>query len=1045
MKKIILILAWAGVLLATTYNNPGTGGVTDGYLRKNERALSGYQFLGYSTQNANAGANLDSLFITWDNINLYIFLKTNNTASWNVAYGFAIDVIGVSGYTGGSDPSDAWGRKIGFDNGRDANYEIYFWWDGTSGSITSANLCTYTGSGWSYTSLTRGERYEFTGDASTGLQTLEIVIPLSNLGNPTSIAISAFVAGGNGSSAVDAIPCEDDVADNNWIDSDFISEMYELNLSTARTPNYFVILDGILSQEGYMTDEQFYTTGWWNAYVTWDAESIYIGYIFQSLEGTPNYDLHIYFDTDPQKHKNFGKGSSISAAGINLPFKADYGFHIYGPFNAQRLVYSSGSWSVTTFNGQFFAGSETNGTNEISIPWSDIGNPDSFYMVIYLYNNADNLAYGIVPNSANTNGTSTINTYLGFYRSEDGISPNNIINQSNKLLEVYSSDASGTGTLADAINVANNDLDQDTILMRVPADINLTQPLFLLRPIVLRGLDQLSLTGDTTINGIVVRTDSLWENINNIEISGLTLKKFRIAINLKVGSGTSVNNLIIKGVTVDSALCGFYTGDFSGTPSDFGTTYGPAKVNISGSTFKNALYHGIYGRSASSSYGALEINIDSTNVENCGKLNADYYGKGGITVIDNVNFKVSNSNIANNFWGILAWNSTYGTNPVQNDTILNTKVANSDSIGIYIRCCQGTTIQSAYLQGDSIVNNGWIGFLVTGYRGETNGLRDLKIYKNFIGDTRDTRDQDVGLALYDWNSPEGNNAFGFSIGNENLGNVFYRNITGLQIFTSKAKGLSIKYNRFENNASGIEIFKADSILILTDTFKTNTYGVYLYGTSEDSANYNTISRSSFEGNTGKGIYIGDYANEGIPRPVILRTSYIQSTQTLTVEGTNTLPYSKVEVYEGDDGSNSYNGKVYLGETTSDGEGNWTFTTTYSNPDFSSVYITALATSPKGSSSEFADPSIILPINENLTGKFDLEITGGRSITLNFENALENTVKIQVADVSGRIVKSDTYNLKGKGKIDLGTFRNGIYFVNVEFGNNKKIYKVVLVR
>jgi len=1044
MKKLTVLLLLSGLIKATTYNNPGSGGVTDGYLKKNERALSGYTLLGNSVQNSNAGANLDSLFVTWDEINLYIFLKTNNTASWSVAYGFAIDVIGDSGYTGGSDPSDAWGRKIGFDNGRDANYQIYFWWDETQ-EISSANLCTYTGSGWNYSNLTQGTHYQYTGDSSTGLQTLEIVIPLVLIGNPSSIAVSAYVAGGDGSSAVDAIPCEDDVADADWTDSDFISQMYDIDLTPPRTPNYFIILDGTISSEGFMTDEQFHATGWWNAYVTWDAESLYVGYIFQSLEGTPNYDLHIYFDTDPQKHKNFGKGTQTSATGINLPFKADYGFHIYGPFNASKLVYTSGTWTETSFNGQFFAGSETNGTNEVSIPWSEIGDPDSFYMVIYLYNNSDNFAYGIVPNLGNSNGSDSINSYLGFYRSTEGVSPSQILNQSNMLLEIYSDELTGPGTLTDAMNVANSDEEIDTIIMRVTAELNISSPFTIINPLVLMGLSQLNLIGDTTINCFDIRTDSLWNNIEKIELSGINMKKFRTAINIKVGNATSIGDMVLREITIDSSLCGFYTGDFSNTSLAYGTLYGSAKVYITNSIFRNLLYHGIYGRCISSSDGTLELTVDNTEIENCGKLNSDFYGKGGITTIDNVNLKVLNSNLSNNFWGIFAWNSTYGENSIQNDTIVNTKVANSDSIGIYIRCDSGKAFQSVYLEGDSILNNGWIGLLITGYKGETTGIRDLRIYSNFIGDNRETGDQDVGLALYEWNAPEGTNAFGFKIGEENLGNHFYGNITGLHIATSKAKGLTIKHNKFENNATGIEIFKADSILIFSDTFKNNAYGVYIYGSSEDSANFNTITRSSFEGNYSQGIYIGDYSNEGILKPVILSTNYIESTQTLTVEGTNTPPYSRIEIYEGDDGSISYNGKIYLGETNSDENGNWVFTTTYTNPDYSNIYITALATSPHGSTSEFADPSIILPVKENISGEFNFSIKGGRGISLSFENSVEKTVKIQIADVSGRIVKSGTYNLKGNGKIDLGNFRSGIYFVKVELENNLHIYKVIVVK
>ncbi|WP_297499709.1 hypothetical protein, partial [Thermococcus sp.] len=59
--------------------------------------------------NGLAGANLGKLYVAWDDKYLYIAIETNNTASWDVAYGVGIDVNPGSGkgYTGGSNPSDS--------------------------------------------------------------------------------------------------------------------------------------------------------------------------------------------------------------------------------------------------------------------------------------------------------------------------------------------------------------------------------------------------------------------------------------------------------------------------------------------------------------------------------------------------------------------------------------------------------------------------------------------------------------------------------------------------------------------------------------------------------------------------------------------------------------------------------------------------------------------------------------------------------------------------------------------------------------------------
>lgn len=192
-----------------------------------------YMLAGVGKDNNQNGAKLDKFYVTWDNNYLYLAIKTNNTESWNVAYGFGIDVDPGSGngYTGGSNPSDAWNRKIGFKSPFAIDYEIYFYWDGSSNSITSAQLAKWTGNGWTYTDLTSGTDYGYTG-GSNGLQTLEIKIPWSDLSlsGPADVAVISWIAGGDGSSAVSSAPwdssLEDNMADNGeWNDVDYFSNL----------------------------------------------------------------------------------------------------------------------------------------------------------------------------------------------------------------------------------------------------------------------------------------------------------------------------------------------------------------------------------------------------------------------------------------------------------------------------------------------------------------------------------------------------------------------------------------------------------------------------------------------------------------------------------------------------------------------------------------------------------------------------------------------------------------------------------------------------
>ncbi|NJE02087.1 hypothetical protein E3E42_09310 [Thermococcus sp. JdF3] len=175
--------------------------------------------------------NLSKFYVSWDDQYLYLAIETNNTKNGGMAYGFGIDVDPGTGngYTTGG---DAWGRGIEFSNGYALDYEVYFWWDDGSASITAAQLNPYEG-GWSWPSLTdMGGKYNYTGDSSTGLKTLEVAVPWSAIGGmPSKFAVAAWVTGGGGS-AVDVLPQEGAAADNadEWSDTDVITEMADFEM-----------------------------------------------------------------------------------------------------------------------------------------------------------------------------------------------------------------------------------------------------------------------------------------------------------------------------------------------------------------------------------------------------------------------------------------------------------------------------------------------------------------------------------------------------------------------------------------------------------------------------------------------------------------------------------------------------------------------------------------------------------------------------------------------------------------------------------------------
>jgi len=236
MKKLLLaaslVLALALVLapaaLATTYHTIILDGIND---------FAADELLGSSTHGGGgAGADLQNLYVTWDATYLYVGMTTNNTVGdWNVAYGFAIDTdqVAGSGYNGGATPSDAWGRLIGFSSPYEPEHEVYFWWDGGSGSVTGWNRCTWNGAGWNYF----GVDFATSGNVVNGLQYLEFRISWADLGGvPPRLNLYAWVAGDGGSSAVDTIPYDGNVPiGDSWLDYDNLGASLQVSVDVNPT------------------------------------------------------------------------------------------------------------------------------------------------------------------------------------------------------------------------------------------------------------------------------------------------------------------------------------------------------------------------------------------------------------------------------------------------------------------------------------------------------------------------------------------------------------------------------------------------------------------------------------------------------------------------------------------------------------------------------------------------------------------------------------------------------------------------------------------
>ncbi len=452
------------------YTTRETGDGIPDYLFDNSRYASvnpldttldgDYIFVDTSQISSYAGANLDSLFFSWDSTGLYLSFTAKNTESWDVAYGIGLDWKS-GGYTGGG---DAWGREINTSSGLDA--EIYFWWSGVDSAITSMDFCRFTGTGWRYDSLE-----EWSCKGKNGLQFLEIKIPWDSLGGvPQEIKIAVWICGGDGSSAVDKIPYETTLEDgaDEWTDTDSFSVFYSIfpdkdvveditgTLSSGPAasslsytvfdslyypfapPGFMGLLDAGLDTSGWEPDECLPASDGKRAWFTYDSLNLYFGYTYQAWDegGLGEGDFFIYLDTDPVRNGNGTVHDVVWGTpdhDVILPFRADYAFCLEDGSYYTLKYWNGTEWRDTSFTGDVYAGWEGNGITEIRIPLQDIGNPERFSFLVLALGETEGYPWGESPPGRSGD---TLFSFWGYYPLREGIEISSIRNRfyAGKLL-----------------------------------------------------------------------------------------------------------------------------------------------------------------------------------------------------------------------------------------------------------------------------------------------------------------------------------------------------------------------------------------------------------------------------------------------------------------------------------------------------------------------------------------------------------------------------------------------------------------------------------
>ncbi len=165
-------------------------------------------------------------------------------------------------------------------------------------------------------------------------------------------------------------------------------------LSYATTPNTIAI-DAALGD--WHSNEALGTSSGRQAYFTWDANNFYLG--FNRNSTFENTDIVWIYISTVSPTSTWGTFTSVNAGGTHtLPFRAGW---VYlrkpnGSYNNLRR-WDGTQWLLDqTWTGTA-AQDWTNGRIEASIPRSNIGNPSSIRIVIFITNDTNNWVFGISP------------------------------------------------------------------------------------------------------------------------------------------------------------------------------------------------------------------------------------------------------------------------------------------------------------------------------------------------------------------------------------------------------------------------------------------------------------------------------------------------------------------------------------------------------------------------------------------------------------------------------------------------------------------------
>lgn len=572
-------------------------------------------------------------------------------------------------------------------------------------------------------------------------------------------------------------------------------------------------------------------------------------------------------------------------------------------------------------------------------------------------------------------------------------------------------DELGRCTIRAAIEEAFNMAQSINLTFSVSGTINLINPLELPDESTMNGNNQITLTNNRYILDI----------INGCTIQGLKFSNSVVGLNIQgnnniVGSPSGSYNEFVNCQTAISV----------------GGDNNQINNNFFGITFAGALQPGGTGIIIAGSYNQIGKNeINASNIF-CGNSVAGIiigFGEGNTVEGNYIGTNIDQLPGLGNTIGVAIYSDN---NLIGGQGILSPNIISGNQIGVAIQAAPPDT----YADNNKIVNN-IIGLnkfenaALPNNQGVfiTNGVTNAKIYDNIIAGNTSIG---IGIFAYDADSyTAGHRIYRNRVG-VNKNNVQYPNDVGISI-SGNVDDVSVGVNETNEYDVNIIIGNTNTGLELT-TFQ---------GFFPDAI---VFRKNIMHSNGIINLYLDAQSNNGLNTPTGL--SYIGN----TLSGSHPLPGMTIDVYRSNRFELAPSSYEWLGSTTTNANGMFSFL--ISDPSVQAISVTA--TTPfSGSTSGFAKYSLVTSIEDTNPGitEFALEqnypnpFNPSTKITWQMPSGGHQTLKIY--DVLGNEVTTliDEYREAGFYEInfDASKLSSGVYLYRFQADNYTFTRKMTLLK